>query len=97
MKPLCASEDNAPVRRTIYCDHAATSFPKAPGTAEAMSHYLLHIGANLSRSTYESANDALRTAFEVREQLCALFGFSDPSHAVFTPGNTAGLNTVIRG
>ena len=42
----------------IYLDHAATSFPKAPGVPEAMSHYLTEIGGNPGRGSYASATQA---------------------------------------
>jgi len=39
----------------IYLDNAATSFPKAPGVAQAVFDYLQTSGANAGRSSYQSA------------------------------------------
>lgn len=81
----------------VYLDNGATSFPKAPGVGEAMLNYINNIGANVNRSTYEAASEAEMTLIECRERLCALFGAEDITHAVFTPGMTAGLNMLLKG
>lgn len=84
--------------KTIYLDNAATSFPKAPGVGEAMARYISDIGANINRGTYRQATDAAMTVLETRAQLKELFHFdSDEAHVVFTPGATAGLNTLLKG
>jgi len=81
----------------IYLDQAATSRPKAAGVGEAMRFYIDEVCANVNRSTYASATDAAIRVLETREKLCALFGFADPTHVIFTPGQTASLNMVIKG
>ena len=81
----------------VYLDNGATSYPKAPGVGEAMLDYINNIGANVNRSTYEAASEAEMTLIECRERLCALFGTEDITHAVFTPGMTAGLNMLLKG
>ena len=82
---------------SVYLDNGATSFPKAPGVGEAMLDYVNNIGANVNRSTYEAASEAELVLMECRERLCALFGTEDITHAVFTPGMTAGLNMLLKG
>lgn len=82
---------------SIYLDNGATSFPKAPGVGEAMLDYVNNIGANVNRSTYEASSEAEMVLIECREQLCTLFGTEDITHAVFTPGMTAGLNMLLKG
>lgn len=81
----------------IYFDNGATSYPKAPGVGEAMLYYINEVGANVNRSTYGTATDAALTVLETREKLCTLFNFDDPTHVIFTPGITAGLNMVLKG
>ncbi len=81
----------------IYLDHAATSFPKAPQVSERIKYYLDEVGANMGRSSYAPAAETLDTALNARESLCRLFGFSDPSLVVFTPGQTYSLNFVMKG
>lgn len=82
---------------TIYLDNAATSFPKPPVVAQAMLRYMNEVGASINRGVYASAQDAGMTALLLREELCRLFGHNDPTHCILTPGNTVGLNMILRG
>lgn len=81
----------------VYLDNAATSYPKAPGVASAMADYVKKVGATINRSSYASAQEAGLVTLSLRERLCRLFNHPDPTHAVLTPGATAGLNMVIKG
>lgn len=81
----------------IYLDHAATSFPKAPRVSGRMRYYLDEVGANMGRGSYAPAAETLDVALSARESLCRLFGFDEPSHVVFTPGQTYSLNLVLKG
>ena len=81
----------------IYFDNAATSFPKAPGVAEAMAKYITQIGSNVNRSTYDSSYEAAEVVYNTREMLCELFNFSKPENVVFTKNVTEGLNILIKG
>lgn len=81
----------------VYLDNAATSYPKAPGVASAMADYVEKVGATINRSSYASALEAGLVTLSLRERLCRLFNHPDPTHAVLTPGATAGLNMVIKG
>lgn len=83
--------------RPIYLDNAATSFPKPPAVAQAMSRYLTEVGASINRGVYASAQDAGMTTLLLREGLCRLFRHGDPTHCILTAGNTMGLNMVLRG
>lgn len=81
----------------VYLDQAATSFPKPPCVAAAMTEYLAHVGANVNRGVYGSAQQAELVTLLLRQRLCELFDFDHPTHAVLTPGNTWGLNLVLGG
>lgn len=83
--------------QTVYLDQAATSRPKAAGVGDAMRFYINEVCANVNRSTYAPATDAAIHVLETREKLCSLFGLGDPTHAIFTPGQTYSLNMVIKG
>ena len=83
--------------RAIYLDNAATSFPKPPAVGEAMLRYMREVGASMNRGDYAAAQDTGMTALALREGLCRLFRHPDPACCVLTPGNTWGLNMVIRG
>ncbi len=81
----------------IYFDQAATSRPKARGVGEAMRAYIDDVCFSVNRSSYEESFGAAAAVLEARERLCRLFGFPDPAHVVFTPGQTYSLNTVVKG
>lgn len=83
--------------RKVYLDNGSTSFPKAPGVAEAMSHFITEVGCNISRGGYETAYDLGDTIFETRSMLCRMFNFSEEKYVVFTPSVTYSLNFVIKG
>ncbi len=83
--------------RTIYLDHAATSFPKPPAVGKRMQEYVETVGATVNRSSYGAAQEAGMVALRLRQRLGALFSFPDPAHVVLTPGNTWGLNMLLHG
>ena len=62
-----------------------------------MRYYIEEVCANINRSTYAPATSAAMHVLETRERLCALFGSSDPTYAILTPGHTVSLNMVIKG
>ena len=81
----------------IYLDQGATSFPKAPGVAEAMHTYVSQVGVNVNRGSYAAATSAEETVLSLREGLCELFGLDDAARAILTPGMTWGLNMALKG
>jgi len=85
------------MQQRIYLDNAATSFPKAPGVAQAMANYLLSNGANLGRGSYDSGYEVMEQVQRVREQLATLFGASDARMVTFSLNVTHALNVFITG
>jgi len=83
--------------KNIYLDNAATTFPKPPAVASAMSEYINNIGGNVGRGTYESSYAAGEVVYNTREMLSDLFSFSNPLNVVFTPNITTSLNMIIKG
>ena len=87
--------------RRIYLDQASTSFPKAPGTAEAVFRYMTECGSNVSRGGYAEAYSAEEMIYDTRMQLCRLFGggstVPDPKNVIFTKNITESLNILIKG
>ncbi len=81
----------------IYMDNGATSYPKAPGVADAMSNFITNIGCNVSRGAYAEAFQAQRVILELREMLCELFEGPAPQNVVFTMNITQSLNMIIKG
>ena len=68
----------------IYLDQASTSFPKAPGVAQAMMDYLTMNGVNVNRGCYSSAYSAEEVIYETRQLLAELFHFSKCKNVIFT-------------
>ena len=48
------------MKKLIYLDNAATSFPKPPAVTEAMVHFMTEVGANPGRSGHTLAREAGR-------------------------------------
>jgi cysteine desulfurase family protein len=81
----------------IYFDNAATSWPKPPGVAEAMVHFMDQVGANPGRSGHRLSLESGRVAYNTREAVAELFHVPDPLHVVFGANVTEALNLVLRG
>lgn len=78
----------------IYLDHAATSFPKAPGVSEAVAAHLDRDAGNPGRGGHRLTVAASRTVEACREEVAALLG-GDPERTLLGPGATFWLNTAI--
>lgn len=81
----------------IYFDNAATSWPKPPGVAEAMVHFLSEVGANPGRAAHRRAVESGRILYDAREAVAELFHAPDPLRVVFTKNVTEALNLALRG
>ena len=85
----------------IYLDQASTSFPKAPGTAEAVFRFMRDCGCNPGRGGYAGAYDAEELVYDVRVLLSRLFGGGrealSPKNVVFTKNITESLNVLLKG
>ena len=81
----------------IYFDNGSTSWPKAPGVAEAMSEFLMNGAFNINRGNYEGAYEVESLVLDTREQLSRLFHAKDSKRVLFSPGITYSLNTFIKG
>ena len=81
----------------IYLDNAATSFPKAPGVAEAMVRTLNETGGNPGRSGHSMAVAAQGIVNDTRHRLATLLGAPDPNRIVFTANTTDALNKALFG
>ena len=81
----------------IYLDQASTSFPKAPGVAQAIMDYLTMNGVNVNRGCYSSAYSAEEVIYETRQLLAELFHFFKCKNVIFTPNVTTSLNFILKG
>lgn len=84
------------MKKSVYLDNAATTYPKAPGVGEVVKNYIENIGINVKRGTYGDAFDAGEVVFETRELICELFNFDEPDNVIFTMNVTQSLNYLIK-
>ncbi len=80
----------------VYLDHAATSFPKAPGVGEAVARFLERDAGNPGRGGHRLTVAASRAVEACREEVAALFG-ADPSRTLLGSSATFWLNTLLQG
>ncbi len=83
--------------KRLYLDHAATSFPKAPGVVDAMVDYQTRLGASPGRGAYAEARESARLLTECRARICELIHGEDPNHVIFTLNTSDALNLAIHG
>jgi cysteine desulfurase / selenocysteine lyase len=83
--------------RRLYLDNAATSFPKPPEVAEAMTHYATEIGASAGRGAYSEAVAAGELLSDTRRLLNQFINGQHPDHIVFTLNCSDALNLAIKG
>ena len=81
----------------IYLDNAATSWPKPPCVADAISKVLREAGANPGRAAHRLANEAAGVVYDAREAIANLVGAPDPLRVVFGHNVTEALNLALKG
>lgn len=79
-----------------YLDHAATSWPKAPGVAEAVSD-AVNVPAAPWRGAHAQTRRADALIADCRAALAHLIGANDPDRVILTAGLTDGVNLMARG
>jgi cysteine desulfurase family protein len=85
------------MKKIIYLDNAATSFPKPTQVQEAMIDYISRVGANPGRAGHQLATEAARIIQNTREQMGKLLHVDDVTRIIFTLNVTESLNTIIHG
>jgi cysteine desulfurase/selenocysteine lyase len=81
----------------IYFDNAATSWPKPPGVAKAMVHFMEAVGANPGRAAHRQAVESGRVVYGAREAVAELFHAPDPLRVVWCKNVTEALNLALQG
>ncbi|AVX32296.1 aminotransferase class V-fold PLP-dependent enzyme [Carboxydocella sp. ULO1] len=81
----------------IYLDNAATSWPKPPSVAEAMTKAVKELGANPGRAGHQMALEAGRGIYRTRVLLAKLFNIKNPLRIAFTQNATYALNLALLG
>lgn len=82
---------------SIYFDHAASSWPKAPTVAPEIARFLSEDAANPGRGGHAMARRSGDLMHRARRQLAEFFGIDDSRRLVFTSGTTEAVNKVIHG
>ncbi len=85
------------MRRVIYLDNAATSFPKPDEVIRDVVHLLENQCANPGRSTHAMATWCAEKVFETREAVASFLNVNSPELIVFTHNATHALNLAIKG
>jgi cysteine desulfurase family protein len=81
----------------IYFDNAATSWPKPPGVAAAMTYFINEVGANAGRSGHRRAVASSRVVYAAREAVAKLFNAPDSLRVVFGMNITEAINLALLG
>ena len=85
------------MKRIIYFDNAATSWPKPVSVYKKMDEFIRKWGANPGRAGHRMAVGAERIIEETRYQIARFFGIKDHRRIIFTLNCTDSLNIGIKG
>jgi cysteine desulfurase family protein len=85
------------MKKIIYLDNAATSWPKPQETIDAIGHFNAHVGANPGRSGHSLSINAGRIIMDAREAIAELFSIDEMLRIIFTKNATEALNLVVSG
>ena len=82
--------------RTIYLDHAATSYPKPDAVGRAIRSCMELAGGNPGRGSHHLSLSASKELYRCRELTATMFGTA-PERVIFTLNATHALNLAIKG
>lgn len=85
------------VRKRIYLDNAATSWPKPAAVYAAVDNYQRRLGAAAGRGAYATSQEVERRVADARRQVASLIGAEHPRNVLFAFNGTDALNTAIHG
>lgn len=80
-----------------YFDNGATSFPKPPEVAEAITRYLNEVGGNYGRSAHGRTFEVSRVVEHCRDQMAELLGIRRADNLCFAANATEGANAILKG
>lgn len=84
------------MKKLVYFDNAATTFPKPNGVFRAVNDSLSFCG-NPGRGGHTLSLYSAKKVYACRERICSLFNFDTPENVVFTYNTTYALNMAIKG
>ncbi len=85
------------VRPRFYLDHAATSWPKPPGSLAACIAYQTSNGAAAGRGVYQSAEAASELVRTTRQAIAKIIGATNANDIALCCNGTQALNASILG
>ncbi|MBN2681794.1 MAG: aminotransferase class V-fold PLP-dependent enzyme, partial [Bacteroidales bacterium] len=88
---------NLCMKRNVYLDNSATSWPKPPQVMQEMSNYLENYGGSPGRSGHHFALEAGRQIFEARELIRDFFNAPASERVIFTANSTHAINMALKG
>jgi len=83
------------MRRPVYFDNAATSYPKPPAVIRTVTDAMRAAG-NPGRGSHRLAETAAELVYDCRAAAAEMFG-AEPERVVFTAGATHALNAAVKG
>lgn len=84
------------MKKTVYFDNAATTYPKPQTVSRAVLQAIMNLGGNPGRGGHSYSLEAANVVYSCREKLADFFKAS-PENVVFTHNCTHSLNLAING
>lgn len=84
------------LKREIYFDNCATTYPKPPSVSSAVLYAIKNLGGNPGRSGHVHSLRASEAVYSSRVKVAEFFG-AEPENVVFTSSCTHSLNLAIKG
>ena len=81
----------------MYFDNAATTYPKPPQVARAVSSAVTRFGGNPGRGGHALSLKAAQMVYECREKAAKLFGCEEAERVIFLKNCTEATNFAIKG
>jgi cysteine desulfurase/selenocysteine lyase len=85
------------MKKLIFLDNGATSYPKPQEVYEFMDHFYRNFGVNPGRSGYDLCLETEQMVDETRKMLTKFFNGTDSNRLCFSYNSTDALNLIIFG
>ncbi len=85
------------MKKLIFLDNGATSYPKPQEVYEFMDHFYRNFGVNPGRSGYDLCLETEQMVDETRKMLTNFFNGTDSNRLCFSYNSTDALNLIIFG
>jgi len=85
------------MKRIVYLDNAATSYPKPKQVARTVAKTIETIGGSPGRGAYRQSITTSRILFDTRLDIAKLLKLKSPERIIFTKNATEGINMALKG